>query len=344
MKLKPWLRFFRLPNLATAPGDAAAGGALAFAVVAGADAREAALEAAEHAAHAAEHVHVHLADPLTRAVAVAFFAAAAAEFFLYLFGLADNDVAGAESDARNAPERPIPSGEITLFSARAARAACLLAAAAIGFAARLPALWWELAGGLALLVILYNRLKDRLGGVSYLAMGACRGLALLTGVAAVLPPAGGLFCADCADIAWTVALPAALVWTVYVFAVTRLSEDEHKAAAPLPAWRYPLGFAALLPAAAATGTLVCSAPTDAPVLVVCSLAAFCGWCAAVAPLGRPHGPADRRRAVGRAVGALLWMQTGFLLLGLQPPFVALAAGLWLFLFAVRAAAPDVSGS
>ena len=316
MKLLPWLRFFRLPNLATAPGDAAAGGALAFAMSAGG------------------------AAPPGRDVAAAFFAAAAAELFLYLFGLADNDVAGAESDAANAPERPIPSGEISLFSARVARAACLLAAAAAGFAARLPAPWWALAGGLALLVVLYNRLKDRIGRLAYLAMGACRGLALLTGVAAVLPAAGG----RCAGAVWTAAILAALAWTVYVFAVTRLSEDEHKASEPLPAWRYPLGFAALLPAAAAACPSVCSAPTDAPVLAVCSLAAFCGWCAAVAPLGRPHGPGVRRRAVGRAVGALLWMQTGFLLLGLHPPFVALAAGLWVFRFAVRAAAPGISGS
>jgi 4-hydroxybenzoate polyprenyltransferase len=336
MSIKPWLRFFRVPNLPTALGDAAAGASLAFAVLAGEDAHGPPLSG--------EPLHLHPGNPLARAVVAAFLASAAAELLLYLFGLADNDIAGAKSDATLAPDRPIPSGAISLLSARVARAACLFGAAAVGAAARLPALWWALAGGLALLIVLYNRLKDRLGGVSYLAMGACRGLALLTGAAAVFEAAGGRLCDDCGGAVWSMALPAALAWTVYVFAVTRLSEDEHKAAAPLPAWRYPLGFAALLPAGMAGAKLVCTAPTDTPVLIVCSLAAFCGWCAAVAPLGRPHGPAERGRAVGRAIGALLWMQTGLLLLGLHPPFVAFAIALWALRYAIRALAPGITGS
>ena len=316
MTIKPWLRFFRVPNLPTALGDAAAGVALAVAVLASGG------EAAP--------------GPLAGGVLRAFFAAAAAELLLYLFGLADNDISGAKDDATLAPDRPIPSGEISLRAARTARAACLLGAAAVGAAARPPALWWGLAAGLVLLIVLYNRLKDRLGRLSYLMMGACRGLALLTGAAAVLD--GG------AGAAWTAALLAALAWTIYVFAVTRLSENEHEAAAPLPAWRYPLGFAALLPAALAGAGLVRAAPTDASVLAVCSLAAFCGWCAAVAPLGRPHGPAERGRAVGGAIGALLWMQTGLLLLGLRPPFVAFAVALWALRYAIRALAPNITGS
>ncbi len=324
MSIKPWLRLFRVPNLPTALGDATAGAALAVAVLADGSAAS--------------------PDPTAGGVARAFLAAAAAELLLYLFGLADNDIAGAEADATLAPDRPIPSGAISPRAARAARAACLAGAAAAGAVARLPASWWALAGGLALLIVLYNHLKDRLGGISCLAMGACRGLALLTGAAAVLPAAGvGLGGAGIGAV-WRVAIPAALAWTAYVFAVTRLSEDEHAPAAPLPAWRYPLGLAALLPAGLAGSKLVCSAPTDASVLIVCSLAAFCGWCAAVAPLGRPHGPDERGRAVGRAIGALLWMQTGLLLLGLHPPFVAFAAALWALRYAIRALAPNITGS
>lgn len=318
MSIRPWLRFFRVPNLPTALGDAAAGAALASAVLAGGGAPP---------------------DGVPRA----FLAAAAAELLLYLFGLADNDIAGAEADARDAPDRPIPSGEISPRAARAARAACLLGAAAVGAAARLSAIWWCLAGGLALLIVLYNHLKDRLGRLSYLAMGACRGLALLTGAAAVLGTADGSPDSRVGAV-WAAALPMALAWTLYVFAVTRLSEDEHSASAPLPAWRYPLGLAALLPASLAGAKSVCAAPTDASVLVVCSLAAFCGWCAAVAPLGSPHGPAGRGRAVGRAIGALLWMQTALLLLGLHAPFVAFAAALWALRYAIRAAAPNITGS
>ena len=97
MSIRPWLRFFRVPNLPTALGDAAAGSALAFAMLAGGEAP-------------------------SDGVLAAFLAAAAAELLLYLFGLADNDIAGAESDARDAPDRPIPSGEISLRAARVARA------------------------------------------------------------------------------------------------------------------------------------------------------------------------------------------------------------------------------
>ena len=41
MKLLPWFRFFRLPNLPTAPGDALAGAAFALLVAGGGDARRA---------------------------------------------------------------------------------------------------------------------------------------------------------------------------------------------------------------------------------------------------------------------------------------------------------------
>jgi hypothetical protein len=96
-RIAPWLLFFRLPNLPTAPGDALAGAAFL-------------------AAAFPEMFH----DCAPRALA-----AAAAAQGLYLFGLADNDVAGAPDDARRAPHRPIPSGAISMRAARIARAVCL---------------------------------------------------------------------------------------------------------------------------------------------------------------------------------------------------------------------------
>ena len=41
MKLLPWFRFFRLPNLPTAPGDALAGAAVGLMWAAGGDVRRA---------------------------------------------------------------------------------------------------------------------------------------------------------------------------------------------------------------------------------------------------------------------------------------------------------------
>ena len=46
----------------------------------------------------------------------------------------------------------------------------------------------------------------------------------------------------------------------------------------------------------------------------------------------------------RAIGALLWMQTGLLLLGLHTPFVAFAVALWALRYAIRAATPNITGS
>ena len=222
--IKPWLRFFRLPNLPTAPGDALAGAALALAAF-----------------------PELFAEGTPAAVA-----AGAASFFFYLFGLADNDVAGAASDAQLAPERPIPRGEISLRAAKAARAASLAAALLAGAAARLPPAWWCVAALLAAAVLAYNRVKG-----AWL-MGACRGLSLVAGGAALcraglfrrpdwsIPGDPGTMFA----VFWTSLLLAALGWTLYIAAVTLLSEGEERESEGLGNRRYLFGLAAFAPLAA----------------------------------------------------------------------------------------------
>jgi hypothetical protein len=68
------------------------------------------------------------------------------------------------------------------------------------------------------------------------------------------------------------------------------------------------------------------------------------WCIAVAPLWLPHGPQERRRAVGRTIGALIYLQVGFMLIWPHTPFIVAAAGLWLASRTVRSLFPHVSGS
>lgn len=134
--------------------------------------------------------------------------AALASVLLYMFGLADNDIAGAGTDT----DRPIPQGLISLRAARLARALCLLAAAGIGLAAKFPAAWWLAVFALVMVVVLYNRMKNAI------LMGLCRGLDVVCGataLAAVWSPA---------SIA--VVAAAALVWTAYIGAVTKYSEGE----------------------------------------------------------------------------------------------------------------------
>ena len=146
-----WLRFFRVVNLPTVPGDVLSGAAVASCS--------------------------SPAMPDWRAVAIASFASV----LLYMFGLADNDIVGAATDT----DRPIPQGLISLKAGRIARALCLVFALAVAIAFGLPQIWWVPFVGIAVSIILYNRTKWPL------VMGLCRGFNLLCGFTAayhVLPP------------------------------------------------------------------------------------------------------------------------------------------------------------
>ena len=135
LKDNPWLRFFRVPNLPTAPGDALAGAAFMM--------------------------------PAGDATLPQAFAAAVGVLFMYMFGLADNDLVGARTDAVNAPDRPIPRGEISKTSAMVATNACLLAAwflpvwivGQLSPGAPLPMSWIVAMMMLCGCVYAYNRLK-----------------------------------------------------------------------------------------------------------------------------------------------------------------------------------------
>lgn len=192
--MMPWLRFFRIVNLPTVPGDVLVGAA--------------ALLAASRAT----------AAPVA-ATPAALAGAAAAACLLYLFGLADNDIAGAKSDG---PGRPVPAGEISLAAARVARGACLAGAILAGFLADLPPVWWNVAFALAVLCVVYNRTKG------FVAMGLCRGLNVLCGGAALVarPAACGV-----SPAALAAPLAVAFAFALYISAVTKYSEGEEADAA-----------------------------------------------------------------------------------------------------------------
>lgn len=295
--MNAWLQLFRLPNLPTAPGDALAGAAVAMALAGGGDVRRALV-------------------------------AGAAALFFYLYGLADNDLVGAEEDARTTPGRPIPSGAVSLRAAKAARAVCLFCALLLGALFGLPPAWWLVAAALTGLIGLYNRAK----GVW--AMGLCRGLSVLGGAAA----AGGGVCAARPALALG---SLALGWTLYVAAVTRLSEGEERAREGLGRGRFLLGLAAWAPLAAGA---FFPAPRLLLLPFIGCLWTFVTWCMAVAPLGGPHAPAARRAAVGRTVGALLYLQIGFLLVQPTRAFLVAALLLWLAARLIRRHAPSICGS
>jgi 4-hydroxybenzoate polyprenyltransferase len=172
----------RLPNVFTAPPDVLAGAAVAVAVGAA-------------------------VDPVTVA------ALCVASAFVYAGGTALNDVADAEADARERPERPIPSGAISRADALLVAAVALVAGVALA-----TTLGGVLPGATALLlslvVVLYDvALKGGPGG--YLAMGGARGLNVLLGLsvagASALEP-------------WAAVVPVVLA--VYVASLTRMAEGE----------------------------------------------------------------------------------------------------------------------
>ena len=148
MRLLPWLRFFRVVNLPTVPGDVLAGASVAAAVSSPA---------------------TGMARPLC--------AACLASVFMYMFGLAQNDIFGAKTDVG----RPISEGLLPLASAKAACAVC-----------------WLLSG----LVFLCLH-----SGMPFYAFAY---VLAMTGMSLSFWIAGGV----------------ALVWTAYIWAVTKYSEGE----------------------------------------------------------------------------------------------------------------------
>ncbi|MBQ3287818.1 MAG: UbiA family prenyltransferase [Kiritimatiellae bacterium] len=184
----PWLRLFRVVNLPTVPGDVLAGAAYWMWVLGRAGRYDVSLGCA--------------------------LAAGLASVFMYMFGLADNDIVGAKYDKG----RPIPDGEISLGAARIARGLCLFAVLVTGAVANLPPSWWIVAFVLMLICVAYNRTKKPV------LMGVCRALDVECGMAAAqqtsAAPAAHAFISGLSEIA----LP--LVWFVFFAAVTKYSEGE----------------------------------------------------------------------------------------------------------------------
>ena len=187
--MKAWLRFFRVVNLPTVPGDVLVGAAAVFSCASLTSGRES-------------------ASPLV--------AACVASVILYMFGLADNDIVGAETDKG----RPIPDGQISLQAARIARGFCLFGVLIVAAAVNLPPMWWIAAFALAVAVVLYNRTKWSL------LMGLCRGLNVWCGGAVAFQSCASLPSdEDVASPLFWLGV-CAMLWTIYIAAVTKYSEGE----------------------------------------------------------------------------------------------------------------------
>jgi 4-hydroxybenzoate polyprenyltransferase len=177
-RLRACLELLRIPNLFTAPADVLAG----FLCAGGA-----------------------AGDWRTPAVL------GLASLFLYGGGVVLNDVCDAAHDARERPERPIPSGRIP--RGRALLLACVLLAVGCGVS------WWHsvFAGVVASLlvaaVVLYDAVSKRTVAAVGL-MGLCRALNLALGMSV----AGAVS-------NWSLLLPVVLMW-VYASSLTFFARGE----------------------------------------------------------------------------------------------------------------------
>lgn len=180
-KPRAWGRLLRLPNLLTVPGDPLVGFLL---VTQGSGSLLPGLWAA--------------------ATSLCFYAA----------GLIINDLCDIETDRKERPDRPLPSGQIRPLAAGVI--ALLLLGAGQAFCCTLDSQAWWIGFMLVLTIFLYNIGFKNIPVIGPLTMGACRGLNVLLGASAVpaIEP-----------------LPAALLLAVatiagYIAAVTHIARHE----------------------------------------------------------------------------------------------------------------------
>jgi len=130
---------------------------------------------------------------------------------LYGGGVVFNDVFDAELDAKERPERPIPSGRASHQGATLLGSLLLL----VGLVAASQVSWLSatLALGIAFAALLYDAFAKHHPFLGPLNMGVCRGGNLLLGISAVPAMVGEL---------WFLAL----IPIVYIAAVTTISRGE----------------------------------------------------------------------------------------------------------------------
>ena len=251
-KLRAYLQLFRLPNVFTAAADVMMG----FLVT-----------------HDAGLVPVGI-----------FVLLLVASCLIYTAGMVLNDVFDAEIDARERPERPIPSDRIALQTARRVGFGLLTVGTGAGTLAGLLLADYRavvVAWLLALCVVLYNGLLKRTP-IAPLLMGGCRALNVLLGMSA----------AGAAWESWNWLVAAGI--GTYIVGVTWFARSEARES---PRWRLFLstvvllggmGLLAWLPAWLPEGRLVLRSMADWRFFWVI-LVLLIGW-RCVRAVARPEPP------------------------------------------------------
>lgn len=185
----PYLRLVRLPNVFTALADIVAGATIVRATFHGTD--------------------------LHRGLLLA-----GASGTLYLAGMAFNDIADRAEDARVRPQRPIPSGAVSLRGAALCGVLLMLAGLGAAIAVDLVALGF--AGMLAATILGYDFAAKHFRLLGPAVLGLCRYLNVSMGMAA--HPSFGSNMAD-PGFFWTFHAPA-LAIGIYAAGLTAFSAQE----------------------------------------------------------------------------------------------------------------------
>ena len=236
----------------------------------------------------------------------------------YVAGMFLNDAFDREFDARNRPERPIPSGKVSASTVFAWAFAMLAIGVALlvwlGYGFEPYTQWRPLAAGVALAgaIVFYNaRHKDN--PMSPLVMGVCRMLVYVTAgfaVSSALPT--GLYL-------------AAVVLLCYLIGLTYAAKQEHLnrlgAAWPLAFLAVPVVYGA---------SLVPAAP-----LVLLPLALLLAWILYALFLLRRRNKGDVPRAVISLIAGISLVDAVLLSGSNAPMFAALAFGAFLLTLALQ---------
>jgi len=180
-----------------------------------------------------------------------------ASLCFYAAGLLHNDLSDEAEDRRERPQRPLPSGAATRGSVRVAM--CVLnvvGLTALYFTGHLEAL--ETGAVLVVAVWLYNRVTKGWPIIGALNMGACRGLSVMLGAFAGPLPFPGL------------AQPVAIIFGLYIAAVTNLARHETRPRVPVLARLLPIVPVAF--GAVAISKFALFSPAREPVPVIFGLA------------------------------------------------------------------------
>ncbi|MBO4286862.1 MAG: UbiA family prenyltransferase [Kiritimatiellae bacterium] len=193
--LEPWYRILRLPLLLTIPGEPVAGFLLASA-----------------------------ASGQSKPLGVMLAAVGAALFFA-VFGHLLNDLLDLSIDETAHPDRPLPSGEITVPQARMAAVVSVLSGLNLALFAGRPVLYAGVV--LCCLLLARHAFLKRIPVIGACTAGLCRALSFLFGVLAVMPDwiSSGRFLESDGALLW-VALACVTLYTAAVAHLARRAEKK----------------------------------------------------------------------------------------------------------------------